>query len=103
MKVLTYMYFFLIYKYLTMVFVENKTKKRWDGIQTMAEAKLALKKLFEIIGESKKKETVKQSQFYDLTSENAEVSNRSLVSGIIYKYILFVAEETIRRKRNIYS
>lgn len=36
------------------IFLENKSKSRWDIVQSMGEAKYALKHLFDIIAESRR-------------------------------------------------
>lgn len=57
-------------KILIYIFLENRAKTRFDQIQSMSEAKHALKTLFELVGEKKSSNT---SQLYELQSEVTEV------------------------------
>jgi hypothetical protein len=45
---------------------ENKVKTRWDTVQSMADAKCALKHLFELAAEIKKDFSNKESKCEDL-------------------------------------
>lgn len=52
-------------------FIENRAKTRFDSIQSMSEAKHALKTLFDVIGEKK---IGSSTQLLELQHENSEVS-----------------------------
>lgn len=56
--------------------VENRAKTRFDSVQSMSEAKHALKTLFELAGEKK---VTGATQMLELQHENSEVS-------VMYKF-----------------
>jgi hypothetical protein len=45
---------------------ENKAKTRWDTVQSMADAKCALKHLFELVAEMKRDVSNKESKCEDI-------------------------------------
>lgn len=46
--------------------IENKTKTRWNTIQTMTDAKTALKTLFDVAAETRKSQFAKSYQYDEL-------------------------------------
>jgi hypothetical protein len=50
-----------------LTFTENKVKTRWDTIQSMADAKCALKHLFELASGMKREVSNKETKYEELT------------------------------------
>jgi hypothetical protein len=48
------------------IFAENKVRTRWDAIQSMADAKCALKHLFELASGMKREVSSKESKYEEL-------------------------------------
>lgn len=49
-----------------MLVTENKAKTRWDTVQSMADAKCALKHMFELAVEIKRDVSNKESKYEDI-------------------------------------
>lgn len=63
------------------MFTENKAKNRWDSVQTMIDAKCALKHLFELVADFKSKATsteFKLEEIQMLSKEQEKVNSEKL-------------------------
>lgn len=64
-------HFFMMITYFS--YTESKGKVRWERIQSIAEAKTALKLMMEVIGETAKEKSIAKSQISALQSRVAEL------------------------------
>lgn len=67
------------------VYVENKAKTRWEMVQSMVEAKCALKKLFDLAADIRRKSANNEYKLEELQTAHEEALNRLSCSENLLK------------------